>query len=243
MPPRSQRTPTLALLRALETRVQACESQLQALSQVRSSYCIPPCTTLGMNNIDFHSSQWFDVPANAEPHSIVLGAGVVGPVDLNHNDASGGCAGAHARIAVQHTNNYNDTFGGWAAAQHDFEDQPVFGNGVNTYITSNVQSFGVEPTNSMFDNAATFTPAVATSLPSVSVPSTLVTARAAATPRVRCAICGKTFGRAQELRRHESRHKQNPTRYACPRQGCKFSGPNGMLRKDKLKEHRDAHGH
>lgn len=61
--------------------------------------------------------------------------------------------------------------------------------------------------------------------------------------RLPCTHCGKTFGRIGDLNRHARIHNPNAPRYTCPEPGCKFSGMNGMLRKDRLQAHRATFGH
>jgi hypothetical protein len=182
----------------------------------------------------------------------VLGADTA-IVEPNHNYASAGLESATEADVNAHT-----------GAQHD--DEPMneadFGNFVNLDpdLGSEAQDLNVQPsmlsyvesqyvpaTHSILNNAATFTPVVLGGLQSLSVPlapvANAVAPVAPVAPRVRCNVCGKTFGRSTDRRRHELKHNPNPPRYPCPRQDCRYSGLNGMLRKDKLREHQARHGH
>ena len=168
--------------------------------------------------------------------------------ELNHNYASAGLEFAAEADVNAHT-----------GAQHDDEpmDDTDFENFVNLDLASEAQDLTVQPsmlsyvesqdvpaTHSIHDNAATFTPVVLGGLQSLSVPlAPVANAVAPVAPRVHCSVCGKTFGRSTDRRRHELKHNQNATRYPCPRQDCRYSGSNGMLRKDKLREHQARHGH
>jgi len=55
--------------------------------------------------------------------------------------------------------------------------------------------------------------------------------------------CKRSFTRWEDLVRHTSnKHCLNPKRFPCPEIGCKYSGGNGFVRKDKLKSHyKNAH--
>ncbi len=54
--------------------------------------------------------------------------------------------------------------------------------------------------------------------------------------------CKRSFKRWDDLVRHtSSRHCLNPKRLPCPEIGCKYSGGNGFVRKDKLKSHYKTH--
>jgi len=55
--------------------------------------------------------------------------------------------------------------------------------------------------------------------------------------------CKRSFKRWEDLVRHTSnKHCLNPKRFPCPEIGCKYSGENGFVRKDKLKSHyKNAH--
>jgi hypothetical protein len=196
------------------------------------------------NNLDFHLSQEFDALASTPMFGTVLGADTA-IVELSPNYASAGLESAGEAEVNTHI------------AQHDDEpmDDADFGNflnfdlepqGLNVQpsMLSYVESQDVPVTHSILDNAATFTPVVLGGLQSVSVPlAPVANAVAPVAPRVRCNVCGKTFGRSTDRRRHELKHNQNATRYPCPRQDCRYSGSNGMLRKDKLREHQARHGH
>lgn len=58
-----------------------------------------------------------------------------------------------------------------------------------------------------------------------------------------CLYCGRVFRRPGDRDRHARKHNPNVQRYYCTYLGCRFSGMNGFLRKDKLREHRARHGH
>lgn len=50
--------------------------------------------------------------------------------------------------------------------------------------------------------------------------------------------CKKTLKRWEDLVRHTTnKHCLNPERFPCPEIGCKYSGNNGFVRKDKFKSH------
>jgi hypothetical protein len=199
------------------------------------------------NNLDFHLSQELDAIASPPMFGTVLTADTA-IVELNHNYASAGLESATEADGNAHT-----------GAQHDDEpmDDTDFENFVNLDLGSEAQDLIVQPsmlsyvesqdvpaTHSIFDNAATSTPVVLGGLQSLSVSlAPVANAVAPVAPRVRCNVCGKTFGRPTDRRRHELKHNQNATRYPCPRQDCRYSGLNGMLRKDKLREHQARHGH
>ena len=55
--------------------------------------------------------------------------------------------------------------------------------------------------------------------------------------------CQKTTTKLADLKRHCCvKHCTNPTKHPCREIGCKYSGNNGFLRKDKLKTHyRNVH--
>lgn len=55
--------------------------------------------------------------------------------------------------------------------------------------------------------------------------------------------CKRSFNRWDDLVRHTSnKHCLNPKRFPCPEIGCKYSGGNGFVRKDKLTSHyKNAH--
>ncbi len=58
--------------------------------------------------------------------------------------------------------------------------------------------------------------------------------------KYKCDSCGckSSFKRWDDLVRHfRNTHCLNPERFPCPEIGCKYSGPNGFVRKDKLKSH------
>ncbi|MCJ1463065.1 hypothetical protein MMC07_001670 [Pseudocyphellaria aurata] len=50
--------------------------------------------------------------------------------------------------------------------------------------------------------------------------------------------CNRTFGRWEELTRHDKTHCLRPTKFACDVLDCKYSGNNGFLRHDKLLSHK-----
>ena len=56
--------------------------------------------------------------------------------------------------------------------------------------------------------------------------------------------CQATAKKFHDLRRHyRGRHCSNVVKYPCKELGCKYSGDNGFVRKDKLKDHqRNVHG-
>lgn len=54
--------------------------------------------------------------------------------------------------------------------------------------------------------------------------------------------CKSSFIRWEDLVRHTNKHCLKPQRFPCPEIGCKYSGDNGFVRKDKLKSHyKNAH--
>jgi len=55
--------------------------------------------------------------------------------------------------------------------------------------------------------------------------------------------CKRSFTRWEDLVRHSlNKHCLNPERFPCLEIGCKYSGENGFVRKDKLKSHyKNAH--
>ncbi|KAH0543155.1 hypothetical protein FGG08_002500 [Glutinoglossum americanum] len=58
-----------------------------------------------------------------------------------------------------------------------------------------------------------------------------------------CHYCNKRLGRKADLIRHiKCIHERPPVEelYQCPVEGCTFRGPNGFVRKDKLKSHYKA---
>jgi hypothetical protein len=248
---RCDKAPHSARLDALESRHYAWESRLRALELVCSGSSRTPFSTFGTNNNhDSHLSQEFDALASTPGFGTVLGADTA-IFELNHNYASAGLEFAAEADVNAHT-----------GAQHIDEqmDEADFGNFVNLDLASEAQDLYVQPsmlsfvesqdvpaTHSILDNAATFTPVVLGGLQSLSVPlapvANAVAPVAPVAPRVRCNVCGKTFGRSTDRRRHENKHNQNAPRYPCPRQDCRYSGLNGMLRKDKLREHQARHGH
>jgi hypothetical protein len=62
-------------------------------------------------------------------------------------------------------------------------------------------------------------------------------------PRYQCNTCDKSYAHMSDRARHAAKRNPNAHRHACPEPTCKFSGMNGMVRKDKMREHRARHGH
>ena len=58
-------------------------------------------------------------------------------------------------------------------------------------------------------------------------------------PGHRCTVCGKSFSRRADLRRHALAHNPNAPQFPCPRLGCGRQFP----RMDKLRDHRRRKNH
>jgi hypothetical protein len=64
----------------------------------------------------------------------------------------------------------------------------------------------------------------------------------ARTKRYHCNRCGKTTGRAGDMRRHYKIHFPEQVKYPCTMEGCNRKDRNGFYRPDKLRDHlRKAH--
>jgi len=174
-----------------------------------------------MNSIDSRPSQGPGAPATAPMYDTIFGDDVATISGPNHGYPSESLAstiGADAHMGIQHDNcQMGATF------EHILNVGPAFGVqdfDVQPNMPSSIEPQGIQVTNSILDNAATLTPP--------------------ASPRVPCTVCGRTFGRSRDLRRHVIvKHNPNARAYACPELGCRYSN----LRKDKLQLHRrTCHG-
>jgi len=145
-------------------------------------------------------------------------ATISGPNHGYPSESLASTIGADAHMGIQHDNcQMGATF------EHILNVGPAFGVqdfDVQPNMPSSIEPQGIQVTNSILDNAATLTPP--------------------ASPRVPCTVCGRTFGRSRDLRRHVIvKHNPNARAYACPELGCRYSN----LRKDKLQLHRrTCHG-
>ena len=248
MPPRGFSFSNCSCCARNSVRLDALESRLQALENVGLGETRTPGTALCMdNNTDFHLPQESAALANATTCDTIVSADLAANVRFNHNYAwEEGLASVvedNARIGAQY---FDEQMG-----------NPDFGDNFDIGVVSAVQDPGVQPdmlssiesqdvqaaSISILNNTATFTPPVPRSLPSVSVPLASINAMAPVAPRSRCTICNTTYSRPEDLSRHARKHNPNATRYYCPKQGCRFSGPSGVLRKDDLRKHQARRGH
>jgi hypothetical protein len=93
------------------------------------------------------------------------------------------------------------------------------------FITNNASapfSRGAPATTPSMNSATPIPPASPTMAPSA---------------RYACSICGKTFGRPSDLRRHAGKHRSGPRPFSCPSERCAFKAERGFYRKDKMVNH------
>lgn len=79
------------------------------------------------------------------------------------------------------------------------------------------------------------TPSIPLMNPGPAVPPATPPAPAGA--RSACMVCGRSFGRPFDLKRHGKKHVPGPKKFGCPSEGCRYTGAMGFTRKDKMKDH------
>ncbi|KUJ11304.1 uncharacterized protein LY89DRAFT_759223 [Mollisia scopiformis] len=217
----------------------AIESRLQALERLApaslNSETAPPnfshidvdtspngVTNTSEDALDFAGSANFDFNAEHSSHNFASAIEVTSSVDPD--------------LGVQEDDLNFDDYLDFSFASYA-EDTDTSTSPISNF--DNAQRQQVADANTMIANATM--PANMLAGGPLGTPAT---APAALPPaRLRCITCNRPFHRTGDLNRHALKHNPNARRYACPEPTCRFSGLNGMVRKDKMKEHRARHGH
>lgn len=231
-------------LEALKSRIVALERLL--LSQEKSLFCVATRPSLEHNEFTL-----LDHSSNAPLAEI---CGTSSGVDVLPGIFQPGGHSPRSSAFGAGANPLDDTQGR-DQREEDIDFDALF----DFHLTTDPRQFDAQFTSAPLRTsqshdlqAADVASGTSTTIPATMSPSCLnnyipaASVPAAVPPpsrRFPCTICGKMFGRTGDLGRHALKHNPNARRYPCPEPSCKFSGANGMLRKDKLQEHRDRYGH
>lgn len=240
-----QCTDITARLDAIEYRLYALEFLPRRRQEAASS------TSSILNILDNHHTSNASLSANASCYGVI--EGVVSELRVRPGHQHGqpslefaidtdGHHGVEDITGQQIDHTFDELFDFDLAS---YAAEADANNRSNTcYEDADANDFGTMSVGTPLDIAIALPATVTTSSNTMSAtPMAAIAPVAPPRPRYQCPNCGKMFLRPSDRDRHALKHNPNAPRYPCTYRGCRYSGMNAFLRKDKLREHRARYGH